>query len=110
MADADYIPRSDADFRVFMETFVSGIAGDPARYGLAAGEVATLQIALNTFDDAFYIGRNTPPRSSVTDGIDVTTGPLKACYALPLQFTSRASMSIAKAARCMPLSVDARRS
>ena len=36
-------------------------------------------------------------------------GP-RACYALPSQFASRASMRIAKAARCIPRSVDASRS
>lgn len=34
----------------------------------------------------------------------------RACYALPFQFASRASMTVAKAARCIPFSVDASRS
>ena len=34
----------------------------------------------------------------------------RACYALSGQFASRASMTNAKAARCMPFSVDASRS
>jgi hypothetical protein len=34
----------------------------------------------------------------------------RACYALSVQFFSRASMTNAKAAKCIPLSVDASRS
>ena len=34
----------------------------------------------------------------------------RACYELPVQFASRASMTIVNAAKCIPFSVDARRS
>jgi hypothetical protein len=49
---SDYIPRSDADFSAWIQTFRNGINSAPTTFGFLPADVTTLQNLATDFDDA----------------------------------------------------------
>ncbi|HWB21049.1 MAG TPA: hypothetical protein VG711_12160 [Phycisphaerales bacterium] len=72
MSSSPYIPRADAAFRTWAESFATVISGDPARFGLAQAEAASIMQAFERYHTAYMraIGPSTRTRGAIADKDD----------------------------------------
>jgi hypothetical protein len=61
-----YLPQPLSDLQIWADNFAALITANPATYGLAAGDAATIQAAVDAFDAAYLLSTAPGSRTAVT--------------------------------------------